>query len=176
MKNFLDIYPEFDQIHPLLPREIKEWLDQFCETFEFGLLLEKLLTIYFKNQKVDNETVSLFLGYAGFFSGNSVLIKQILQEDAQNQFSSPIGYLLSAMIGEELPKITSLTPILKEIYLLISIAWFEFREGQYSRVIGLLSNISIDLEKEDPLFTTVYSFILLLAFIETRNTPAAENL
>ncbi|WP_455463286.1 tetratricopeptide repeat protein, partial [Candidatus Hodarchaeum mangrovi] len=54
--------------------------------------------------------------------------------------------------------------------------WFEFREGQYSRVIGLLSNISIDIEKEDPLFTTLYSFILLLAFIESRESPAAENL
>jgi len=176
MKNFLDIYPEFGYIHPLLPREIKEWLDQFCESYEFYILIDKLLTNCFKTQKVENETVSLFLGYAGFFSGNSVLIKRILHEDAQNQFSIPQGYLLSATIGEELPKITSLTPILKEIYLLISIAWFEFREGQYSRVIGLLSNISIDLEKEDPLFTTIYSFILLLAFIETRDISAAENL
>ena len=176
MKTFLDIYPEFDYIHPLLPGEIKDWLDQFCETFDFYILIDKLLTYCIKNQKFDNETISLFLGYTGFFSGNSVLIKRILHEDAQNQFTLPMGYLLSATAGEELPKITSLTPILKEIYLLITIAWYEFREGQYSRVIGLLSNISIDLEKEDPLFTTVYSFILLLAFIETRNTPAAENL
>ncbi|MHA1330814.1 MAG: tetratricopeptide repeat protein, partial [Candidatus Hodarchaeales archaeon] len=169
MRSFLEVYPEFKGLFPLLPTEAKEWLDQFCETYTFGLLIEKFLDHQLQYNDLSNENISYFLGYATFYSGNIRLIHRLLQ-NSLNLFSHWLGYLLLATSSQDLPKISTLDSIIKETELLIILAWSEFRNGHYSRVLGLLSNLSIDIDNEDPLIGTLYTFLLMNSYIETRQT------
>ncbi|MHA1971395.1 MAG: tetratricopeptide repeat protein [Candidatus Hodarchaeales archaeon] len=167
MRSFIELYPEFKTLFPLLPRDAKDWLDQFCVTYNFGNLIEKFLDHLLQHTDLSNENITLFLGHAAFYSGNIQLIHRLLQ-NALNLFSHWIGYLLLATSSRDLPKISTLNSIIKETELLIILAWSEFKDGHYSRVIGLLSNLSIDLDKEDPLIITLYIFLLMNSYIETR--------
>lgn len=177
VKGFLDLYPEFIDVYQSLPMEGKEWLDRFCDTFDFGVLLDKFLEDQLKKNPPLTQAVSSFSSYAVFYAGSSKLMEKLVLEDAINLFSHRMGYLLVATGGQKLPRTSSITPMITNTELLIVMAWQEWREGRYKRVIGLLSNLSFEIDDQDsdPLYISLYVFLLLSSYISIRNLGEAAK-
>lgn len=174
---FLDLYPEFTTHFNRLPSQDRDWLDQFCNSYKFSILIGKFL----KKQLINNSDIlsdnTQFLNFCAFFTGNTELIDYLIAENSLNVLSTRLGYLLLATLDLPLPKLETTTPIINNTELLIIMAWQEFRKGRYNRVIGLLSNLSLNIELDvmEPLLTNLYIFLLLISFIEMRKSKKAQK-
>ncbi|MFW9856017.1 MAG: hypothetical protein ACFFFG_13260 [Candidatus Thorarchaeota archaeon] len=173
MKRFPDIYPELTQQYLILPTPLKDWLDDRCESRPFGQLISKFYV--YQSNLGPNDAVSSFLAESAFLTGNRRLIKSILNEISLWMFENnlKLAYLLSATAGQELPTVQSDKTMISTKELLVAYSWLEWQEGRYSRVIGLLSNLSPEMIEEDPLFSSLLVFLLLSAYEQSQNRKDA---
>ncbi|MHA1967320.1 MAG: hypothetical protein ACW964_05920 [Candidatus Hodarchaeales archaeon] len=174
---FLDFYPELAVLFNRLQSGDRDWLDQFCNSYKFSILIGKFLKYQLENDSPILSVTSHFLSHCVFLTGYTELIDHLITEDSLNVLSTRLGYLLLATLDLPLPKLESTTPVINNTELLIIKAWQEFRKGRYNRVIGLLSNLSLNIELDaiEPLLTNLYLFLNLISFIETRNSKQAQK-
>ena len=99
---FLELYPELAALFNSLPTQDRDWLNQFCNSYKFSILIGKFL----KKQLRDNSNTlsdnTQFFSFCAFFTGNKELINHLVSENSLNILSTRLGFLLLATLERAL--------------------------------------------------------------------------